>query len=379
MPKPIAVITARSASKRLARKNMLPLNGMSLTEISVKQAVAAGLFTVVTSDIDVVLQNAIKSGAYPVRRPEEFCDGNSHFATIKHAVESAIAIDASYKESPVVLLQPTSPFRGGNIIKKCIEANAKNPDRVVLSGRTLHCTDASGKSISTQIWDGCVAVFPHNCIQHQDNAIIVENEHSNMLQVDTNEDYIQACVQSWRLGGCWTPIDQEEAKVCVAALKPLFNNTTVTLVGGYNGEEIDQSKPVFYTNHCRGWNGGRADALVVVACKSIVNIGINKELEEVALKASVVIVRDLGQADWVLANLKTTAKIILVKSCKHQITTGSFASTLISLSGGTAERIGFQRGADRVGYTYQCFPTPRTSDEIALLEISGYDKTSFNL
>lgn len=371
MTKAIAVITARSGSKRLPWKNMLPINGKTISEISMLHAKAAGLYGVITTDIDDLLKKASEHGILQVRRPLEFADGNNHFAAIRHAVSVAVSTEPSLAGAPVVLLQPTSPFRNGSIIKRCLEAHSQNPDKVILSGRTIHYADVSGSPLSANVWDGCVAVYPHNAIGHSSDPIVVENEHGNMLQIDTEEDYIQACIQAWRLKGCWLPLGKEDLNTSVAELSTMFKGNSVTLVGRPNEKPIDQSRPVFWLNHCVGWDGGRADALMVVASKNITNVGINKELAEVAMKAKVVIIRDFGQSEWVLANLKTSGKLIVLKDSKHQVTTGAVASALIGLSGGRAERLGFQRGVGRIAYCYRCFTDACVSDEIALLEVSG--------
>lgn len=353
---------------------MLPIGGKPLAELSIHHALQAGLFAVVTSDIDAILSTTARLGGLAVRRPAEYCNGDRHFESIKHAVETAIAIDPSKKGEPIVLLQPTSPFRLGNIIEKCIAAHAKNPDKVVLSGREIHCVDASGKPVKGRVWDGCVAVYPQAHIGHQEGAIIVENEHANMLQVDTEEDYIQACVQHWRLNGHRMPLGIEELKECVKEIAPLVARQTTTLVARSDGKPIDQERPVAWLNHCMGWDGGRADVLIVVASKNIVKVGINPELAEVAQKAKVVIIRDFGEGKWVLENLKVAGKLIHVKTGKTQVTTGVFASILLHVAGARVETIGFQRGVSRVPYCMHCFPEALTSDEIAMLEVSGYDR-----
>lgn len=379
MTRAIAVITARSGSKRLPWKNMLPINGRTISELSMTHAKAAGLYAVITTDIDDLLKRATELNVLPVMRPQELADGNSHFNAIRHAVSVAVSTEPSLAGAPVVLLQPTSPFRNGAIIKRCLDAHSQNPDKVILSGRTIHYADVSGLPLSAKVWDGCVAVYPHNAIGHSPDSLVVENEHGNMLQIDTEEDYIQACIQAWRLKGCWLPLGKEDLHRSVSELSPMFSGNNVTLVGRADGIQIDQSKPVFWLNHCVGWDGGRADALMVVASKNITNVGINKELAEVAMKAKVVIIRDFGQSEWVLANLKTSGKLIVLKDSKHQVTTGAVASALIGFSGGRAERFGFQRGIGRIAYCYRCFTDACVSDEIALLEVSGKEVGNLSL
>lgn len=370
---PFAVITARSGSKRVPWKNMLPIGGRSISEIAIRQSLDAGLFTVVTSDIQHLLSLCPTLGAMAIARPSELANGDKHIDSIKHAVEVAVAYKPALKGEPVVLLQPTSPFRNGDIIRRCIQAHSENPDKVVFSGRTLHYAEPSGKPVQSLVWDGCVAVYPFDKIGSQEDAIVVENEHTNTLQIDTEEDYIQACVQNWRLSGCPVPIGAESGREIVEALSSIFKGNRATLIGRKKEGLIDQESPVAWLNHCHGWDGGRADALFLVAGQNLTKVGINAELADVALKAKVVVVRDFGQTEWVLSNLKTNGKVLIAKDAKMQVSTGALASVLLKMAGANVERVGFQRGISRIPYCSSCFPTPATSDEIALLEVSGVE------
>lgn len=353
---------------------MLPVGGKPLAELAIIHAVQAGLFAVVTSDIDPILSATAKLGGLAVRRPAEYGNGDRHFESIRHAVETAVAIDPSKKGEPVVLLQPTSPFRVGNIIERCVAEYAKNPGRVVLSGRTIHYVDQAGKPVSGRVWDGCVAVYPQDKIGKPDDATIVENEHCNMLQVDTEEDYIQACIQHWRMSGHRMPINQAELKECAESLIPIVGGKPTTLVGRPDGAPFNQDAPVAWLNHCVGWDGGRADVLIVVASKNITKVGVNPELAEVAQKAKVVIVRDFGQGEWLKENLKVGGKLIHVKSGKVQVSTGTFACAVLAACGAKVETVGFQRGISRIPYCTYTFPEALASEEIAMLEVFSKER-----
>lgn len=370
---PFAVITARAGSQRLPYKNMLPVGGRPMVHRAIHHAKDAGLVPVVTTDIPQLIEYTNSVGGLGVERPVSLRDGSSHIDTIKHAIEAAVAADPIRKGAPVVLLQPTSPFRLGGIIQRCVDKHLEG-GRNAYSGRRVMYADHEGKKVDRLVWDGCVAVYGQDSVGQFEDSVIVENEHANMLQVDTDEDYIQACVMSWRLNGCRVPYSAEELAKCKELLAPIIKGGRVTLVGRPDGAPYDQSTPVAYTNHCVGYDGKRADILFVVASKNITQVGINPELAEVAQKAKVVIIRDFGQAEWLLANLKVANQLYVVKNTKHTVTTGAFSSAVLSNCGAQVTRVGFQRGFKRVPYHKRCFGNDWASDEIAILETTGKDR-----
>lgn len=371
----VAVITARSGSVRLQNKNILPIGNMNITERAIVHGLNSCFKTIVTSDIDSVLDFAKAKGAIAIKRPDTLTDGNGkHYEAINHAIREAAKQDAGVLGKPVVLLQPTSPFRNGNIIQKCFNKHLENPSRACLSGRDIHYVDMEGNGFGGQVWDGCVAVYPPDKIEKPVNPICVENLHGNMLQIDTEQDYIAACVQEWIYGGCLMPIGALERIKCVELLKPIFDGQIVTVIGRPDGKPISQSRPTVYVNHCVGYDGGRADVVVIVASLNLKRMGINDEIRNACKLAKVVVIRDFGESEWVLENIDIKEKVIVIKETKLPITTGTFASLLVHLSGGSSERVGFQRGVSRINYLSSCYPIPWVSNELALLNISGTDR-----
>ena len=110
----IAIIPARSGSKGIHGKNIIPLGGRPLIEYSIEVAVESSNvdFVIVSSDSAEILEVSKKFGkkVIPVQRPYELAkDNSSSESVVIHAadflVNRGITIDC------IALLQPTSPFR----------------------------------------------------------------------------------------------------------------------------------------------------------------------------------------------------------------------------------------------------------------------------
>jgi len=109
------VIPARGGSKRLPRKNVLPLAGKPLICWTIETAIATGLDAriLVTSDDEEILslaQGYESQGVIAHRRPTELA---SDTASTAGALVDAVQAEqkAGYAPEILVLLQPTSPLR----------------------------------------------------------------------------------------------------------------------------------------------------------------------------------------------------------------------------------------------------------------------------
>ncbi|MEW6709038.1 MAG: acylneuraminate cytidylyltransferase family protein [Candidatus Riflebacteria bacterium] len=120
----LAVITARGGSKRLPRKNIMPLLGQSLIFRSAKCLLDAGCFdrVIVSTDDHEIAAEAEKAGAeIPFIRPAILAsDTASSVDVLIHAVESLVA-DKEIKQTIVGLFQPTSPLLRPEHIKAALE------------------------------------------------------------------------------------------------------------------------------------------------------------------------------------------------------------------------------------------------------------------
>lgn len=104
----LAIIPARSGSKRLKNKNILPLKGKPLIEYSIQAAKNCHYINqiIVTSDCDKILAISKKLSIQTIKRPNYLSnDFSTTFDTIKHVIENTELFEY------IVLLQPTSPLR----------------------------------------------------------------------------------------------------------------------------------------------------------------------------------------------------------------------------------------------------------------------------
>ncbi|KOR32311.1 acylneuraminate cytidylyltransferase [Achromatium sp. WMS3] len=116
----LAIITARGASKRLPRKNVLELAGKPLIAWTITEAKSSKYIDrlILSSEDEEIIEVAKKWGCeVPFIRPVELAqDETSSMDVIFHALDTI-----SEKYDYVVLLQPTSPLRTTQDIDACIE------------------------------------------------------------------------------------------------------------------------------------------------------------------------------------------------------------------------------------------------------------------
>ncbi|WP_022941180.1 cytidylyltransferase domain-containing protein [Psychromonas hadalis] len=109
----LAIIPARGGSKRLPRKNILPLAGKPLIAWTIEAAIKSDIFdeVMVNTDNQEIADVAEKFGAkVPFMRPEHLAsDTASSLDVIKHTL--LWYRDKGVHFTDVVLLQPSSPLR----------------------------------------------------------------------------------------------------------------------------------------------------------------------------------------------------------------------------------------------------------------------------
>lgn len=120
----LGVILARKGSKGIKNKNHLKLNGRSLINIAITNAKKSKKITklIFSTDDKILRKQAIKLGiSAPFLRPKKLSsDKASSFAVLKHSIEW-LKKNENWNTDIVVLLQPTTPFRSGNLIDNVIE------------------------------------------------------------------------------------------------------------------------------------------------------------------------------------------------------------------------------------------------------------------
>jgi CMP-N-acetylneuraminic acid synthetase len=120
--KVLAIIPARGGSKRLPRKNVLPLQDKPLIAWSIDAGLKSRYIdrVVVSTDCDEIAQIATEYGAdVPFMRPAEIAgDTASTDSVILHLLATLPGND---KVDIVVVLQPTSPLRTAGDIDQALE------------------------------------------------------------------------------------------------------------------------------------------------------------------------------------------------------------------------------------------------------------------
>ncbi|MFD2229736.1 cytidylyltransferase domain-containing protein [Alkalimarinus sediminis] len=134
----LIVIPARGGSKRLPRKNVLPLTGKPLICWTIEAALESSLNAkiIVTSDDDEILSvvhQYKKDGVIAYKRPAALATDTA--ATID-VIKDACLYSKSIQYAPetIVLLQPTSPLRNAENIRAAIDLyNKKDSQDTVVS------------------------------------------------------------------------------------------------------------------------------------------------------------------------------------------------------------------------------------------------------
>jgi len=121
--KVLALIPARSGSKRVKNKNIKMLNNKPLIYYSIKAAIASGVVdrVIVSTDSEEIAEIAKKYGAeVPFLRPKKLASDNStEYEYHKHTVDWLIE-NEKITYDLIVNLYPTTPFRSSDTIEKAV-------------------------------------------------------------------------------------------------------------------------------------------------------------------------------------------------------------------------------------------------------------------
>ena len=127
----LAVIPARSGSKRLKNKNILNLNGKPMISWSIDAALKSKYIDtiIVSSDSKEILDISDRPGVLTIKRPNDLAgDTATTYDAVKHAIENIKKI-----YDFVILLQATSPLRKEKHIDEAFELLKKNDADGIIS------------------------------------------------------------------------------------------------------------------------------------------------------------------------------------------------------------------------------------------------------
>lgn len=130
----LAVIPARSGSKGLKDKNILPLGGIPLAAWSINAARESGVFDEIhfSTDSEKYAEIAVKYGAAaPFLRDAELATDNaSSWDVVKFVIRKYRSAGREF--DAVMLLQPTVPFRSAEDIREAVRRlETKNAQAIV--------------------------------------------------------------------------------------------------------------------------------------------------------------------------------------------------------------------------------------------------------
>ncbi|HTL80350.1 MAG TPA: acylneuraminate cytidylyltransferase family protein [Bacteroidia bacterium] len=132
----LCIIPARGGSKRIPRKNILPLNGRPLISYSIRAAIDSGMFddVIVSTEDGVIKEIALSEGAQVDDRPAHMAgDTVTKVQVVKEFLERVNGIE---KYSSVTALLPTCPFRTAEHLKEAFSIFRAHPELPFLIGVT---------------------------------------------------------------------------------------------------------------------------------------------------------------------------------------------------------------------------------------------------
>jgi len=135
----LGVIPARGSSKRLPRKNILPLNGQPLIAYMIGAAKASRLDRVVVSTEDDEIAAVARrcGGDVPFKRPAALAEDFAQDSDILLHAHDAVAKLENSTYDILVHLQPTTPFILPQTIDECVTAIANSDANCCFAARPV--------------------------------------------------------------------------------------------------------------------------------------------------------------------------------------------------------------------------------------------------
>ena len=159
MKKILAVIPARSGSKRIPDKNIATLGGKPLLAWSIETAKQCEMINkiVVSSDSAHYLDIAQDYGAEALIRPSEASNDKSNDYDVLMNI---------YKHYPeceyFIYLRPTTPFRDVRVVEEAITVVLESPKGGAAGLRSFHKTDESGFKLITIAGGQAIPIGPYD-------------------------------------------------------------------------------------------------------------------------------------------------------------------------------------------------------------------------
>ena len=228
----VALIPARSGSKRVVGKNIRPLGGHPLLAYTVSAARDSGVFAdvIVSTDAESIAEIARYYGAeVPFLRPRELAgDLSPDIDWVRHSLDTLARARRTW--DALSLLRPTSPFR--------------RPDTIRRAWRTF--LDAKGA-------DSLRAVEP--CRQHPGKMWVVEGDRIVPLLQDGPSDppwhstpyqaLPMVLTQNASLEMAWCRTVAETGTIAGDRVVPFYTE-------GHEGLDLNDARDWWYAEHLLG-------------------------------------------------------------------------------------------------------------------------------
>jgi len=218
----IAIIPARGGSKRIPRKNILPLGGNPLISYTINDAVNSKLVNrvIVSTDDQEIADISNRSGAEIIYRPSELAnDTATNLPVILHTLDY-LKDKEDYSPDVVVFLQCTSPFRKDDDIDNAIRVFLESKADALFSAFHFtkyiwRPTEDGAESINfdykKEFWreqdfppqyqaNGSIFVYNPEGLRSAQSAffgrmVIYEMDYIHSFQIDTHEDFqLSECI-----------------------------------------------------------------------------------------------------------------------------------------------------------------------------------------
>lgn len=225
----VALIPARSGSKRIPNKNIKKLGNNPLIAYTIAAAISSKLFTdiIVSTDSKEIANVAKKYGAsVPFLRPKEFAtDTSPDIEWVQH-VFSKLSLPNTY--DCFSILRPTSPFRSREMLQKAMKRFQSNPKADSL--RAIEpCTQHPAKMWKLQ-GEWIVPVMEGKSMKD-------EYWHSTPYQ-----SLPMVYAQNASLEIAWTRIPLQTNTIAGERILPFMTH-------GYEGYDINNEKDWVYAEH----------------------------------------------------------------------------------------------------------------------------------
>lgn len=132
----VALICARGGSKKLPRKNVLPLLGKPLITWAIDHAKAVKRIArvIVSTDCDEIARVARESGAeVPFLRPPELAQDNSNeWLVWRHALAYLKSDEGAYPDA-LIAVPATAPLRAVSDLERCLDEYEKSGADIIVT------------------------------------------------------------------------------------------------------------------------------------------------------------------------------------------------------------------------------------------------------